>query len=121
MNMRWISVALLVASLPLVAAKPARAQISSVVDTGGKRVFINEDSPQKHSGSTMNGAAAHSASSKNALATSTPGQTLADDGLDRIVHDAAARHQVDPALVKAVISTESGGNPTAISRKGAMG
>ena len=28
---------------------------------------------------------------------------------------------MDPALVKAVIKTESGGNPTAISRKGAVG
>ena len=37
------------------------------------------------------------------------------------MRDAAARHQVDPALVKAVISTESGWNPQAVSRKGAVG
>jgi soluble lytic murein transglycosylase-like protein len=41
--------------------------------------------------------------------------------LDRIVHDAAERHNLDPELVKAVISTESGWNSRAISRKGAMG
>lgn len=41
--------------------------------------------------------------------------------MDEIVNDAAARHQVDPALVKAVINTESGWNPAAISRKGAVG
>ena len=38
------------------------------------------------------------------------------------MHDAAERHSVDPALVKAVISTESGWNTLAvISQKGAMG
>jgi len=44
-----------------------------------------------------------------------------DGRLDRIVRDAAARHQVDPALVKAVISTESGWNSHAVSNKGAVG
>ena len=43
------------------------------------------------------------------------------DHLDRIVQQAAERHNLDPALVKAVISTESGWNPWAISRKGAVG
>ena len=43
------------------------------------------------------------------------------DPIDRIVQDAAERHKLDPALVKAVITTESGWNPQAISRKGAAG
>jgi soluble lytic murein transglycosylase-like protein len=43
------------------------------------------------------------------------------DRLENIVREAAERHQLDPALVKAVISTESGWNPRAVSRKGAMG
>jgi soluble lytic murein transglycosylase-like protein len=43
------------------------------------------------------------------------------DPMDRIVRDAAERNKVDPALVKAVISTESGWNPRAVSRKGAVG
>jgi soluble lytic murein transglycosylase-like protein len=47
--------------------------------------------------------------------------TTVQDPMDRIVQDAAQRHKVDPALVKAVISTESGWNPHAISRKGAEG
>ena len=41
--------------------------------------------------------------------------------LERIAREAAERHQVDPELVKAVIATESGWNPHAISNKGAMG
>ena len=41
--------------------------------------------------------------------------------MDRIVREAAERHKVDPALVKAVIKTESGWNPQAVSRRGAVG
>jgi soluble lytic murein transglycosylase-like protein len=46
---------------------------------------------------------------------------VVQDPMDRIVQEAAQRHKVDPALVKAVISTESDWNPHAISRKGAEG
>jgi soluble lytic murein transglycosylase-like protein len=37
------------------------------------------------------------------------------------VQEAAQRHSLDPALVKAVITTESGWNTRAISQKGAVG
>lgn len=38
-----------------------------------------------------------------------------------IILQAASRHDVDPALVKAIIMAESGYNPNAISKKGAKG
>jgi soluble lytic murein transglycosylase-like protein len=50
-----------------------------------------------------------------------PEPTAAQDPIDRMVQEAAERHKVDPALVRAVISTESDWNPHAISRKGAEG
>jgi hypothetical protein len=38
-----------------------------------------------------------------------------------IIHKAAERYEVDPALVKAIIMAESSYNPRAVSRKGARG
>jgi soluble lytic murein transglycosylase-like protein len=43
------------------------------------------------------------------------------DGVEKLVREAADRHNVDPALIRAVIETESNFNPSAVSRKGAVG
>ena len=44
------------------------------------------------------------------------------DGLFHpIIHEVASRHEVDPALVKAIIMAESSYNPKAISKRGAKG
>jgi soluble lytic murein transglycosylase-like protein len=110
-----IALILLVVAAWSLLATPVRAQISSYVDEHGKLVFINEDSPSHGTGSTISSPSWGSADGPKAL------QIANSDRFENIVREAAERHQVDPALVKAVISTESGWNPHAVSRKGAMG
>jgi soluble lytic murein transglycosylase-like protein len=44
-----------------------------------------------------------------------------DELFHPIINEAASRHEVDPALVKAIIMAESSYNPRAISKKGAKG
>jgi soluble lytic murein transglycosylase-like protein len=131
MNKNCIPVAVLVAGSWLVAASTARAQITSSVDEHGKRVFVNADSPKPRHGSTISFPKSSSPavpdfparSFTEMRANGSTGETLGavDGKLDRIVRDAAARHNMDPELVKAVISTESGWNPQAVSNKGAVG
>jgi soluble lytic murein transglycosylase-like protein len=122
MNKNCIPVAVLVAGALFALARPLRAQIATQVDEHGKLVFVNGDSPNARRGSTISSTSGAS-HSRSGLSTESAAEALgANDGrLDRIVRDAAARHQLDPALVKAVISTESGWNPQAVSRKGAVG
>jgi soluble lytic murein transglycosylase-like protein len=50
-----------------------------------------------------------------------PSRESAHTRFDSIIHTAAARYQVDPAMVKAIILAESSYNPKAVSRVGARG
>lgn len=112
-----IAVAVLVAGTWFTLPTRSHAQIASSVDERGKLIFVNGDSPKARRGSTISSppvALPFGASSSGSL-------DPIDGRLDRIVREVAERHKVDPALVKAVISTESGWNPRAISRKGAVG
>lgn len=64
-----------------------------------------------------------SAQSANAkiMTANSHGHQASPDEVDQSIVMAAARHNVDPNLVRAVIRVESNFNSNAVSRKGAMG
>jgi Transglycosylase SLT domain len=108
---RSIAGAILSAGLWLTLAIPARGQIASYIDENGKIVYVNAD-PRPKPGRV-----------KKASGAQAPGtaEVVLPDRLERLVREVAERHSLDPALLKAVVGVESGGNQWAISRKGALG
>lgn len=109
--LRLSNVAIWVAVGLGVLVIPTRAQIASYVDEHGNLVYT-------YQGSAVSRGESSSIANQ---ASRSDSRTAPPAKLQRIVDEAAEKHNLDPALVNAVISTESGWNPQAVSNKGAMG
>ncbi len=115
-----ISFAILLTMLAL-STKRANAQVTFYTDDQGRRVYINAE-PARPKASPKTASAPHTTSgSPGASSNSVTVSPQDREGLEKIVSEVATRHNVDPALVRAVIEAESNWNPVAVSRTGALG
>jgi soluble lytic murein transglycosylase-like protein len=102
-------------------APAASAQIARTVDTSGREMFVNADPPVVKLASVKLRKTIYLSEESTFMGASRPAMSIDRDGAEKLVREAAERHNVDPALVRAVIETESNWNSSAVSRKGAGG
>jgi hypothetical protein len=124
------SVAILVGTL-ILCAVPAQGQIVSYRDDSGKRVFVNSNpvftprpatKPVLPKGFKPTGIASSTTQESSAPSLEMSTAELANrEKIEQMIREVSDRYRVDPALVRAVIQTESNWNTSAISRKGARG
>jgi soluble lytic murein transglycosylase-like protein len=124
----------------LLCAVGAQAQIAKIPNNDGRILFVNAEPPPLLKLAPRRAANLLGASAKRVDLGATaarsaiylppntsltgklrPSLNLDRDGAEKLVREAAERHSVDPALIRAVIETESNWNSSAISRKGAVG
>ncbi|MGB7844415.1 MAG: lytic transglycosylase domain-containing protein [Candidatus Acidiferrum sp.] len=105
----------------LALPRPAKAQIASLTDESGRRLFVNAEPPPVKLSPAKPRTTIYMAGEMSFMGKNRPAVTLDRDGAEKLVREAAERHHVDPALVRAVIETESNWNPAARSHKGASG
>ena len=104
------------------APQRANAQITRVTDDTGRRFFINAEPPLTLKLASTKPRTNIYMPAQTSLTGRQSGWMSTDrDGVEKLVKEAAERHKVDPALVRAVIEAESGWNPRAYSHKGAGG
>jgi len=99
-----------VVSIFLLCTAPVRAEkIVAIIDEHGHKIFVNgpDDGNNARSGHRF-----RPVRSPNALPL---------EEMDKLVVQAATAKQIDPKLVHSIIQVESGYDPNAVSRKGAMG
>ena len=97
------------------------AQIAMTTDASGRRFFVNADPPPAKLAAAKPRTTIYMPGELSFMGENRPAVNIDRDGVEKLVREAAERHQVDPALIRAVIETESNWNPAAISRKGALG
>src|SRR6266852_1678250 len=111
----WLLLGTLIPCATLFAPG-ASAQIAKVMDDGGRQFFVNAErpAPAKLTASRPR-TNIYLPAESSFTGRSRPAMDIGRDGAEKLVREAADRHRVDPALVRAVIETESNWNPKAYS------
>ena len=120
----WLPVIILALSSGLYTTLNA-GSISAYREHDGRVVFVNEPPGETYTPAAEPAAPA----STTPDATNHQNQTAENGGTrsvfqsawDEMIHAAAKRHDIDPALVRAVVKVESNFNPFAVSSRGAKG
>lgn len=114
MNLKWLALVMFAFSTPVMA------DIFSYTDANGVTHFSNVPDNRQYK---LVVASQGSVGKPDIAAggTSAPLNRAGKSRFAPIVEEAARAHQVDPALLHAVITAESGYNPGAVSHKGAVG
>ena len=99
----------------------AQAQITRFANNDGRTLFVNAEPPMLLKIASRRRSSIFLPSEPSFTGRNRPAMNLDRDGAEKLVREAAERHSVDPALIRAVIETESNWNPSAVSRKGAVG
>jgi len=129
MKRRNITTGVIRATLALCAiffasfsAKDASGQIAKISDDAGRQFFVNAEPPLSAKLSAAKPRTnIYMPAESSFTGRNRPAMDMGRDGVEKLVREAANRHRVDPALVRAVIETESNWNPKAWSHKGAGG
>lgn len=109
---------------------PAHAQIVSYLDSSGKRVFINANPAPvpRRATPVITGAAVTAGTTPHTTQTALAASAMLGvaaqvnrEKIEQMLREVSARYHVDPALIRAVVETESNWNSSAVSRKGALG
>ena len=121
MKKRTTITAFLILGSLAVCARPASAQIAKIADDSGRNFFINANAVPAKLTATSKSHNIYLPAETSLTGRARAAMDVDRDGVEKLVREAADRHKMDPALVRAVIETESNWNPKAYSHKGAGG
>jgi len=103
----------------LLSAVPASGDIFKYTDDQG--VICYTDTPAGRKADKVYKDTSEPAAGQKKTAQYKPGVNTSASEYHAIIHEKASMYDLDPSLIKAVITTESNWDKRAVSRKGAMG
>ena len=121
---RWIFTVVLIPALfiPLSLDQNQNRELLSLLKPTNPRTAISAPPiPPKQQAAASKNLKPAIVVEKPKNSSASPSSNKQEDLFNSIILEAAKRHQVEPALVKAIIMAESGYNPKAITPKGALG